>query len=354
MRIRQIVKCAAIGLVAGGLASGTVGIGDADAADKVRLKMGSTFPSKLKQLGSLGKRLESTVKEMSDGEVQLKFFEPNALVPALELFDAVKSGSVDAGWSTPGYWQGKEPSLALYSAVPFGPSSGEYAAWLFFGGGEELMQKTYAKHNIHSMICGVIAPEASGWFREEVKSIDDLNGKKMRFFGLGAKVMQKMGVDTQLLAGADIYPALERGTIDATEFSQPAIDLDLGFYQIAKHYYFPGWHQQSTAFELMVNMDKWNAMSKAQQAMLRTACRANFAMGMAEGEAIQGAALAELQKKGVQIHRWPQSELDKLEAAWNEVAAEIAASDADFATAWESLQTFRTEYTVWGELGYLD
>ena len=354
MRIRQIVKCAAIGLVAGGLASGMVGVGDADAADKVRLKMGSTFPSKLKQLGSLGKRLESTVDEISGGEVQLKFFEPGALVPALELFDAVKSGSVDAGWSTPGYWQGKEPSLALFSAVPFGPSSGEYAAWLFFGGGEELMQKVYAKHNIHSIICGVIAPEASGWFREEITSIDELAGKKMRFFGLGAKVMQKLGVDTQLLAGADIYPALERGTIDATEFSQPAIDLDLGFYQIAKHYYFPGWHQQSTAFELMVNMDKWNAMSGAQQALLRTACRANFTMGMAEGEAIQGAALIELKSKGVQIHRWPQSELDKIEAAWNEVAAEIAAEDAAFKEAWDSLAAFRTEYTAWGELGYLD
>ena len=221
-------------------------------------------------------------------------------------------------------------------------------------GGEEMMQKVYAKHNIHSMICGVIAPEASGWFREEIKSIDELNGKKMRFFGLGAKVMQKMGVDTQLLAGADIYPALERGTIDATEFSQPAIDLDLGFYQIAKHYYFPGWHQQSTTFELLVNMEKWNAMTKAQQALLRTACRANFTMGMAEGEAIQGAALAELKSKGVQIHRWPDSELAKLEAAWNEVAAEIAASDASFKEAWDSLQAFRAEYTAWGELGYLD
>ena len=324
-----------------------------DESTPTALKMGSTFPSKLKQLGSLGKRLESTVTEVSGGDVQLKFFEPNALVPALELFDAVKSGSVDAGWSTPGYWQGKEPSLALFSAVPFGPSSGEYAAWLFFGGGEEMMQKVYAEHNIHSMICGVIAPEASGWFREEVNSIEDLAGKKMRFFGLGAKVMQKLGVDTQLLAGADIYPALERGTIDATEFSQPAIDLDLGFYQIAKHYYFPGWHQQSTTFELMVNMDKWTAMTDQQKALLQTVCRANFAMGMAEGEAIQGAALAALQEKGVTIHRWPDSELAKIEAAWNEVAAEIAAEDEAFKEAWASLQTFREEYRVWGDLGYL-
>ena len=164
-------------------------------AEPVRMKMGSTFPSSLTQLGTLGKQLETNLNAASGGDVQVKFFEPGALVPALELFDAVKSGSVDAGWSTPGYWQGKEPSLALFSAVPFGPSASEYAAWLFFGGGEEMMQKVYHRNGIHSVICGVIAPEASGWFREEIKSLDQLKGKKMRFFGLGAKVMQKLGVD---------------------------------------------------------------------------------------------------------------------------------------------------------------
>mgnify|MGYP002713099571 CR=1 FL=1 len=322
-------------------------------AQELKLKMASTFPSKLVQLGTLGKGLEERVAAVSGGQIELKFYEPGALVPALELFDAIKAGAVDAGWSTPGYWQGKEPALSLFAAVPFGPSAGEYAAWLFYGGGEEMMQKIYVKHNIHSMICGVIAPEASGWFREEITSLDQLKGKKMRFFGLGAKVMQKLGVDTQLLAGADIYPALERGTIDATEFSMPAIDLDLGFYQVAKHYYFPGWHQQSTAFELMINMDKWNAMNDTQKAQLNMACKANFTIGMAEGEALQGKALKELQGKGVQIHRWSPEVLAKLEETWNETAAEIAASDASFKEAWDSLQAFRAEYKIWSDLGYL-
>lgn len=329
-------------------------LGTSAFADKVRLKMGSTFPSKLVQLGSLGKKLEGTVKEMSGGDIRLKFFEPGALVPALELFDAVKNGSVDAGWSTPGYWQGKESSLALFSAVPFGPSASEYAAWLYFGGGEELMQKVYAKHNIHSMICGVIAPEASGWFRKEINSIEDLKGLKMRFFGLGAKVMEKLGVSTQLLGAADIYPALERGTIDATEFSQPAIDLNLGFYQIAKHYYFPGWHQQSTTFELMVNKAKWDSLNDQQRAILQGACRANYAMGMAEGEAIQGKALKELKSKGVIIHRWSPEILAEIKSKWEEVAVELAGSDPSFKEAWDSLQAFRAEYKVWNDLGYLD
>ncbi|MBZ8133512.1 TRAP transporter substrate-binding protein [Afifella sp. IM 167] len=320
---------------------------------KTTLNMASTYPGSLTQLGTLGKAIEETIDKMSGGELEVKFFEPGALVPALEVFDAVSNGSVDAAWSTPGYWQGKEPSLALFAAVPFGPDVREYTAWLFNGGGEEMMQEIYAPYNIHSIICAVIAPEASGWFRKEINSVDDLKGLKMRFFGLGAKVMQRLGVDTQLLAGGDIYPALERGTIDATEFSQPAIDLNLGFYQVAKHYYFPGWHQQSTAFELMINKERWDGLSEQEQAMINTACRANVANGMAEGEAIQVDALAELEEKGVTIHTWPKEILDTFHSTWNEVAEEEAAKDEKFKKAWESLSTFRENYKRWGEVGYI-
>ena len=322
----------------------------ASAAEKLRLKMGSAFPSKIIQIGSMGKELESTVAAISGGQIELKFYEPGALVPPLELFDAVKNGSVDAAWSNPGYWQGKDSALALFGSVPFGPAAGEYTAWLFFGGGEKMMQDIYHKHGIHSMICGVIAPEASGWFREEIKSVDQLKGKKMRFFGLGASVMQKLGVDTQLLAASDIYPALERGTLDATEFSMPAIDLDLGFYQIAKHYYFPGWHQQATMHELMINKAKWDRMDKTQQAQIETACRANVIYGLAQGEAIQGKALKTMKEKGVKFHRWSDADLAKMEKAWNEVVADEAAKNPTFKAAWNSLEAFRAEYKEWREL----
>ncbi|MHA1600176.1 MAG: TRAP transporter substrate-binding protein, partial [Alphaproteobacteria bacterium] len=297
--------------------------------------MASAFPGKLIQLGSLGKSLSDKIKRVSGGNLQLKFFEPKALVPPLEMFDSVSVGSIDAAWSTPGYWFGKEKALALFAAVPFGPSAGEYMAWFFYGGGKERMDKIYAKHNIKSVMCGVIAPEASGWFRKEIKSIDDLKGLKMRFFGLGAKVMEKVGVSTQLIAGGDIYPALELGTIDATEYSMPAIDLNLGFYQIAKHYYFPGWHQQATLFDLMMNKDQWEALTETQQAQIEISCGDNFREGLAEGEAIQAKALKELKEKGVNIHRWSPEILDTLQAAWKEVAAELAAEDPTFKDTWE-------------------
>jgi len=322
-------------------------------AEKVKWKMPSTFPGKLIQLGQAGKRLQKTLKEVSGGEIEMKFFEPKAIVPPLEIFDAVSSGSVDAGWSVSGYWQGKEPALGLFAAVPFGPAAGEYLAWMWYGGGEDMMNEIYHKYNLHSLVCGVIAPEASGWFRKEIKGVSDLKGLKMRFFGLGAKVMQKLGVETQLLAGGDIYPALERGTIDATEFSMPAIDLNLGFYQIAKHYYFPGWHQQSTLQELLMNKAKWDALSDKHKAIIQTACKANVANQFAEGEAIQGKALATLKSKGVTIHKWPSDVIETLRKTWIEVAAEEAAKDAKFKEVWDNPNAFRKEYSLWSDLGYL-
>ncbi|MGF1528169.1 MAG: TRAP transporter substrate-binding protein [Candidatus Competibacterales bacterium] len=326
----------------------------ADAQDRrVRWKMGSTYPGRLAQLGTLAKRVEEQIERVSGGNFRIRFYEPGALVPALEVFDAVSSGSIEAAYSTPGYWAGKVPSLQLFGAVPFGPSAGEYAAWFYFGGGQELMEEIYGRHNIHSIMCGLIAPEASGWFKEEITSIEDLQGLKMRFFGLGAKVLEKVGVSTQLIAAGDIYPALELGTIDATEFSMPAIDQALGFQQVAKHYYFPGWHQQSTFFDLMVNKDAWDGLSATQQAQLESVCMSNVAYGIAEGEAIQFGALQSLQEKGVQVHRWPDEILDQLESAWQEVVEEQS-QDPDFKRVWEHLSAFRENYQTWGDLGYLD
>lgn len=331
-----------------GLVLGSTGVG---AAETWQLQ--STYAGSLTQLGTLGKRIAEQITAITAGEVTVEFQDPGGVVPALEVFDAVSTGAVESGWSTPGYWAGKVPSLQLFAAVPFGPEAGEYLAWLKFGGGKELFDEIYAEHNIKSLHCAVIAPEASGWFKKEINSVQDLQGLKMRFFGLGAKVMEKMGVSTQLLAGGDIFPALELGTIDATEFSMPAIDLNLGFYQVAKYYYFPGWHQQSTLFDLMINLDLWEGLDETTQLQIETVCDANIAYGLAEGEAIQFGALRELRSKGVEIRKWSPEVLDALEAAWQEVAKEQAAADADFARVWDSLQEFRAGYSEWRDLGYL-
>ena len=321
---------------------------------RVRWKMASAFPGEMVQLGDQGKLIEERLRVLSGGTMEFKFFEPGALVPAFEIFDAVSNGSVDAGWSAAGYWAGKNPALQFFTATPFGPSAGEMLAWMYYGGGRQLFEELYHAHNIHGIPCNLIPPEAGGWFRDPVESVDDLKGLKMRFFGLGARVMEKLGVSTQLLAGGDIYPALELGVIDATEFSMPAIDRDLGFHEIAQHYYFPGWHQPTGMGELIVNLDNWNSLTDTQREIVNAVCKESMLRGFAQGEAIQFGAMKELQAAGVTFHRWSPEILEALEAAWYEVVEEIAADDADFARVWASLKSFRDEYKLWGDYGYLD
>ncbi|MEO0678690.1 MAG: C4-dicarboxylate ABC transporter, partial [Pseudomonadota bacterium] len=194
----------------------------------------------------------------------------------------------------------------------------------------------------------------SGWFKEEITSLDDLQGLNMRFFGLGAEVMQRLGVSTSLLAGGDIFPALERGAIDATEFSMPRIDARLGFYQIAKFNYFPGWHQPATMFELLVNMDRWNDLDEIAQNQIETACLANVTTNYAEGEATNYAAMvSNSEENGVTIKNWTPEQLDVFESTWNEVALELAAEDEFFARVWDDLQEYRAGYKIWNDNIYL-
>jgi TRAP-type mannitol/chloroaromatic compound transport system substrate-binding protein len=330
------------------------GAGAASAQDKkIRVNMQSNFASTLKVLGDNAQYTAQTITKVTGGSVEVKFFEPGALVPAGQAFDAVASGSLDAAWATPGFWTGKDIGFAVYSTVPFGPGGGEYLAWMKFGGGEKLMQKLYAKFGIHSILCNLIAPEASGWFRKEIKTVDDLKGLKMRFFGLGANVMQKLGVATQLLQAGEIFQALQLGTIDATEFSMPAMDLSLGFYQVAKFYYFPGWHQQSTFGDMIWNKAKWDSLSETQKFQVETACNAATLNGFALSEYAQFAAMQEIEKKGVKLMTWDDKFLKTFEKAWEEVAAEQAQKSPAFKEAWDSLQAFRKNYAVWRERGYL-
>ena len=324
----------------------------ATAEPAVRWNMASAYGASLPQLGTLAKRVTRKIRRVSGGTLEITFHEPGTLVPPLETFDAVASGTVDAAFSSPGDWGDRIPALRLFSAVPFGPAAGEYLAWIYFGGGKELFDGILRRRNIHGVFCGLIAPEAAGWFRRQIRTFDDLEGVRMRAAGLGAKVLRKLGVQTRRLSGGDIFMALESGAIDAAEFSMPAIDLKLGFHQMARNYYFPGWHQPSTLFALMISLDRWDALSTTRKAQIEAVCGDNVRHGLAEGEALQFAALKELQAAGVRIQRWSDDILEALEAAWREVAAEEAAADADFATVWRSLTGFRDDYAIWKELGH--
>ena len=324
--------------------------GDASAQDRIRWKMPSAFASTLTHLGPSGVRFSKDIERMSGGKFEMKFFEPGAIVPALECFDAVSKGSAEACWTTPGYHTGKYPALAFFTTVPFGPGIGEFLAWKWFGGGNALRDEIYAKHDLIAFDCFCIGPETSGWFRQEVKSLNEMKGLKMRFFGLGAKVMQKLGVSTQLLAAADIFPALERGVIDATEFSMPAMDIKLGFHQIAKFNYFPGWHQQVSCSEILMNKTAYDALPEQYKAMIQVAAQAQVIYTYAETEATQFGVMAEMRDKyQVQVKRWPDEMLKEYERVWLEVIKEKSATDPLFKKIADHFLDYRKKYAIWGK-----
>ncbi|ANG61918.1 C4-dicarboxylate ABC transporter [Marinobacterium aestuarii] len=325
------------------------------AAEKILLKTPIAFATNLPALGTTITWVADRLDKVSDGNIRMKVYEPGKLVSPPEILDAVSSGKVNSGYATAGYWQGKIPAAALFSAVPFGPEAGEYMAWMYYGNGLSLYQEMYdsAGFNVKVLPCAILSPETSGWFAKPIDKPEDLKGLNMRFFGLGASVMEKLGVGTVQLPGGEIFGALEKGAIDATEFSQPAIDQRLGLSKIVKYNYFPGWHQQATIFELLVNKDAWNGMSEGQQATIETICMASMTNSVAEGEAMQFPVMAKAKEDGVHIRYWNQTMLDTFKSTWDEVAVEKSAEDPFFKKVWDDLSTFRAGYDLWEANAFL-
>ena len=322
------------------------------AADKVLLKTPIAFGTNLPALGTTITWVAERLDKVSDGTIRMKVYEPGKLVSPPEILDAVSSGKVNSGYATAGYWQGKIPAAALFSAVPFGPEAGEYMAWLYYGNGMSLYQEMYdsAGFNVKVLPCAILSPETSGWFAKPIDKPEDLQGLNMRFFGLGASVMEKLGVGTVQLPGGEIFGALEKGAIDATEFSQPAIDQRLGLNKIVKYNYFPGWHQQSSIVEFIVNQERWKQISEQDKLIIHMACRSNMIRAISIGEKVQAPAIVAMQKEGVIVHSWTVPQLKQMFKATQEMMAEESANDPDFKRAYESLQNFRATNRIWGTL----
>ncbi len=326
------------------------------AEKKVMLKVPVCFPTVLPGLGTAMPWVAERIEAASGGTIKMKVYEPKKLVAPFEILDSVSKGKINAGYATAGYWAGKIPAAPIFSAVPFGPEAGEMLAWFYYGNGMKLYQEMYdqAGYNVKVLVCGIIAPETSGWFTKEINDPADLKGLRMRFFGLGAKAMENLGVSTSLLPSGEIFPALEKKAIDATEFSMPAIDKRLGFHKIAKYNYFPGWHQQATAFELLINKDTWNGMSDHQRMVLEMITRAATLDTFAMTEAIQADAMAEnVEKNGVKQMYWSPKMLDAFKEAWSGVAAEQSAANPFFKKVWDDYSAFRAKYALWATYGFL-
>jgi len=322
---------------------------------KVRLhwRLPVVFQTTLPVLGDNPLYVADIIKRASGGAVQLDIFEPGEIVPAFSVTDAVRDRKVEAGYTWVGYDQGKIPASPLLGAVPFGMEPWEYSAWWYEAGGRELGEALYKKHNIHPIFCGMTGPETAGWFRHRITSLTDLEGLKIRFAGLGGKVMERLGASVTMLPGGEIFQALEKGAIDATEFSLPIVDQKLGFNRVAKFNYYPGWHQTFTASHLVVNIDAWHEMSAADQALIEMGCTAGVIRNLANSEAKQGAVIAGFPALGVSAEVLPEALLRELEAVTAEVIEEEAARDADFAEILASQRAFRDTYAHWKSRAYL-
>ena len=262
------------------------------------LDVHSTFPRDLAIQGESAHRLNNTLQEISSGKLKLEIYGAGDIVPAFEVFDAVSANAVSAGWDWIGYWAGKVPVTGIIGSMPFGPPPDVYIAWLYSGGGREILQKAYDKHNLWAIPCHMTLQEAGGWFNKEINSVEDFRGLKMRISGLGGKILNKLGASTQLIPGGEVYLALERGRIEATEYALPEIDDALGFPRIAKYYYFPGWHQPTSLNTLVINRNVWEEYTKQEQLMFETACSVNFYGVTQTGLFLNPVFSANLKNKG--------------------------------------------------------
>ena len=333
----------------------TAGVVAEAAADPIRWKMPIAFASKLPGLGSPSLYVAEQLNAASGGDVQVRVSEPGKLVPPFDILQSVSDGKVSAGYTWIGYDQGKVPAVPLFAAVPFGLKPWSFTAWYYHGPGHDMLQEVYANKgfNVHAQLCGIIGPETAGWYSEPIDSLEDYQGLKIRFAGLGGKVIERLGASVTMMPGGELFQALQTGTIDATEFSMPAIDQILGFGDVVDYNLFPGWHQQFTAQYMLINGDEWDAATDSQKALIETTCTAATTMALAEGEWKNGRVLQEFQEQGVNAEQIPRETLLELRETTREVLAEEAEADADFKRVYESQQEFQDVYKVWGKRAYL-
>ena len=322
----------------------------AQESPQIKWRMTSSFPKTLDTLYSTAEQFAKFVGEATDGRFQIQVFPAGEIAPALEAANEVGRGAIEMCQTASYYYWGKDPAFAFGTAVPFGLNARQQNAWMYTGGGQEMMNEFYATHSLVAFPSGNTGAQMGGWFRKEINSVADLNGLKFRIAGFGGAVISKLGVVPQQLAGADVYPALERGTIDATEFVGPADDEKLGLFKVAKYYYYPGWWEGGAMLHNMVNLAKWNELPKSYQAIVEAGCRMANASMLAAYDAKNPPALKRLVAAGALLRPFPQDVMEACFAAATESYAEIGAKNAAFKKIHDSMMAFRADAFLWEQV----
>jgi TRAP-type mannitol/chloroaromatic compound transport system substrate-binding protein len=352
MKRRDFIKVTGLG-VAGAATIAAPAI--AQSMPEIKWRMPTSWPKSLDTLYGGAEMMAKMVAEATDNKFQIQTFAGGEIVPGLQVLDAVQNGTVEIGHTASYYYFGKDPTFTFGSSVPFGPNMRINQAWYMLGGGKQVLDEFYKKYNVVSLLAGNTGCQMGGWFRKEVTSVNDLKGLKFRIGGFAGRVLQKMGAVPQQIAGGDIYPALEKGTIDGAEWVGPYDDEKLGFFKVAPHYYYPGWWEGGPMLLSFVNLDKWNALPKYYQSLLEQAGHYANNWMMAKYDQANPAALRRLLAGGAKLHAFSPEIMEASYKAAKELHSEVSASNADFKKVYESLTAFSNSGYSWfqvAEVGY--
>ena len=351
MKRRSFLKRVAAGASLGAFAAPAV------ASPRLRWKMVTCWPKNFPALGTGSQRLADSIGAMSDGRLEVKVYGAGELVPAFEVFDAVREGIAEMGHDPPYYWIAKHPATPFFCSVPGGLTAQEHAAWIYFGGGQELWDELYADFGLRAFLAGSGGPNVGGWFRKEINAVADFKGLRMRIPGLGGEMLNRLGATTVNLPGAEILSALQTGAIDAAEWVAPYNDLAFGFHKVAKYYYAPGVHEPGPAAALTVNRKAFETLPGDLQEIVRRAAGDEALRMLAEMTMGNAEALEVLvERHGVELRRFPPEVMRAMVEAANEVVAESAAKGAMTRRVYDSWSRFRTKVVALApltELGYM-
>lgn len=316
----------------------------------VEMKLAAAFGEETPLAGSLARRLVVRLSEASRGQIEMRFHEPGTLVASGDVLGAVASGAVDAGFIAPGITAPEKRALQIFAGVPFGPDADELLAWLDVGGGRQHLVDLGHRLGVHPVACGMLPAAAAGWFRDEIETLADLRGLRIRANGLGSTALKRLGAETREADPRVLVEAIDNQEIDAAILAAPAIDRHFELQSRLKVYYFPGWQQSPSLLLLLVHLPKWEALKSSQRVLIDTVCGDNLTFAIAESPALQIDAVRALYADGVRFERWPAPLREELRRAWTQLAEELASRDAEFRRVWTSLADFRDRYQVWRDL----
>src|SRR5437773_6551974 len=343
MKRREFLKTAGVGATASALAAPAI----AQSMPEVKWRLAASWPKSLDTLYGGCEYFAKRIAEVTDNKFQIQVFAAGEIVPGLQVLDAVQNGTVEMGNTALYYYWGKDPAFTFGTALPFGLNARQMNSWLRFGGGADLLNELLKNFNCIGVAAANTGAQMGGWFRKEIKSVADLSGLKFRIGGFGGSIIQRVGVVPQQLAAPDIYPALEKGTLDAAEWVGPYDDEKLGFAKVAKYYYYPGWWEGGPELDLLVNIKAWESLPPEYKAILESACAEANVWMVAKYDALNPDALKRLLASGVKLQPFSNEIMAACYKASAEVYDEFATKNPKFKKVYDSWKKFRNEQNQW-------